>query len=97
LKSEVDRRKTFKYWRVPFIDVNQPAADGFFFTNRGDVVCWAFCGVEVAQWEGDDAFKGHQRWSPSCKFLKWLFVGNIPAPAEKSQQQPGSSYDVCGL
>jgi hypothetical protein len=23
LKNEVDRRKTFKYWRVPFMDVNQ--------------------------------------------------------------------------
>ena len=38
LKSEDDRRKTFKYWYVPFMDVNQLAAAGFFFTNRGDVV-----------------------------------------------------------
>jgi hypothetical protein len=30
LKSEVDRRKTFKYWRLPFMDVNQLAAAGFF-------------------------------------------------------------------
>jgi len=37
-KSEVDLRKTFKCWRVPFMDVNQLAAAGFFFTNRGDVV-----------------------------------------------------------
>jgi hypothetical protein len=29
LKSGVDRRKTFKYWRVPFIDVNQLAAADF--------------------------------------------------------------------
>jgi hypothetical protein len=29
LKSEVDRRKTLKYWRVPFMDVNQLAAAGF--------------------------------------------------------------------
>jgi hypothetical protein len=57
LKSEVDRRKTFKYWRVPFMDVNQLAAAGFFFTNRGDVVRCAFCGVEVGHWvEGNDAF-----------------------------------------
>jgi len=96
LKSEVHRRKTFKYWRVLFMDVNQLAAVGFFFINRGDVVRFAFCGVEVGQWKGDDAFKGHQRWSPSCAFVKGLFVGNIPAPPETSQQQPSSSNDVCG-
>jgi len=50
LKSEVDRRKTFKYWRVPFMDVNQLAAAGFFFTYKGDVVRRACCEVEVGQW-----------------------------------------------
>jgi len=95
-KSEVDRRKTFQYWRVPFMDVNQLAAAGFFFTNRGDVVHCAFCEVEVGQWLRDDAFKDHQRWSPSCAFVKKLFVGNIPAPPKTSQQQPSSSNDVCG-
>ena len=95
LKSEVDRHKTFKYWRVPFLDVNQLVAAGFFFTNRGDEVRCAFCGVEVGHWvEGDDAFKDHQRWSPSCEFVKGLFAGNIPAPPKTFQQQP--SNDVCG-
>jgi len=60
LKSEIDRRKRFESWRVPFMHVNQPAAAGFFFTNRGDVVRGAFCGVEVQHWVvGDDAFKDH--------------------------------------
>ena len=97
LKGEVFRGKKFKYWRVPFMDVNQLAAAGFFFTNRGNVVRRAFCEVEVGQWvEGDDAFKDHQRWSPSCAFVKELFEGNIPAPPQTSQQQPSSSNDVCG-
>ena len=57
----------------------------------------AFCGVEVGHWvDGDDAFQNHQPWSSSYVFVKGLFVGNIPAPAETSQQQPSSSYDVCG-
>jgi hypothetical protein len=65
-KSEVDHRKTFKYWRVPFMDVKQLAAARFFLTNRGHVVRCAFCGVEIGHWiEGNDAFKDHQRWSPS--------------------------------
>jgi hypothetical protein len=97
LKSEVDRRKTFKYWPVPFMDVNQLAAAGFSFTNRGDVVRCAFCELEVGHWEkGDDAIKNHQRWSLSCAFVKGLFVGNIPALPNTSQQQPSSNNDVCG-
>jgi hypothetical protein len=97
LENEVDCRKTFKYWRVPFMDVNQLAAAEFFFTNRGDLVRCAFCEMEVGQWvEGDDAFKDHQRCSPSCAFVKELFVGNIPAPPKTSQQQSSSSNDVCG-
>jgi len=47
LKSEVDRRKTFKYWHVPFMDVNQLVAAGFSYTYTGDVVHCAFCGMEV--------------------------------------------------
>jgi hypothetical protein len=96
LKSEVDRRKTFKYLRVPFMGVNQLAAARFFFTNRGDVVRCAFCGVEIGQWKGDDAFKDHQRWSPSCAFVKGLFEGKLPAPPKTSKLQPSSSNDVFG-
>jgi len=94
LKSEVDRRKTFKLCRVPFMDVNQLAAAGFFFTNRGEVRC-AFCSVQVAQLK-NDAFKDHQRRSPSCPFVRRLFVGNIPAPPKTFQQKRSSSNDVCG-
>jgi len=97
LKREVDRRKTFKDWHVPFMDVNQLVAAGFLSTYRGEVVRCAFCGVEGGHWvEGDDAFKYHQRWSPSCEFVKGLFAGNIPAPPKTSQQQPIRSNDVCG-
>ena len=96
LKSEVYRRKTFVLWHVPIMDVNQLSAAGFFFTNTGDVDCCAICGVNVGKWnEGDDAFKDHQRWSPSYWFVKGLFVGNITAQPETSQQ-PNSSHNVCG-
>jgi E3 ubiquitin-protein ligase XIAP len=85
MKSEADRRKTYKEWHVPFMDKNHLAAAGFYFTNCGDVVRCAFCGVEVGYWkEGDNAFADHQRWSPSCGFIKGLFVGNIPIHSETS-------------
>jgi hypothetical protein len=29
MKSEIDRRKTFNYWRVPYKDLNQLAAASF--------------------------------------------------------------------
>jgi hypothetical protein len=98
LKSKIDRRKTFKYSRVPFMDINQLTAAGFFFTNRSDVVRCEFCEVVVGHWvEGDEAFKNHQRLSPSCAFIKDLFVRSIPAPPKTFQQEPSKSNDVCGF
>ena len=83
------------------MDANQRAAAGFYFTNLSDVVRCFFCGVQVCHWsEGDDALKEHQRWSPTCGFVKGLCVGNIPLLSndqpEKSPQQPTRSRDVCG-
>jgi hypothetical protein len=101
LKSEADRRKTFKTWCVPFIDATQLAAAGFYFPKWSDVVCSAFCEVQLGSWEvGDDAFKEHQRWSPSCSFVKGLCVGNIPIRSNdqpetsSSSQQTNNSCDV---
>jgi len=47
LKSEIDRRKTNETWCVPFMDANQLAAAGFYFTNQSDIVRCVFCGVEI--------------------------------------------------
>ena len=55
----------------------------------------AFCGVQIEQWEGDDAFKDRQRWSPSYAFVKGLFVENIAAPP-KTSQVPSRSNNVRG-
>jgi len=96
LKSDADRRKAFKYWRALFIDVNHLPAAEYFFANRGDVVRCAFSRVEFGHWvKGYDAFKDHQRWSPSCEFVNGLYVENIPPSSETSQPQPSSSYYVC--
>jgi len=59
-KSEADRRKTYETRRVPFMDANQLAAAGFYFTNQSDIVHCVFCGVEIGYWtEGDDPLKEH--------------------------------------
>ena len=78
-KSVAIRRQTFHNWLVQFIDKNHLAAASFYYIYSKDVLCCAFCVVQVSQWEeGDDPFKEHQRWSPSCGYIKGLFVGNNP-------------------
>jgi len=101
LKSEADRRKIYETWRVPFMDVNQLSAAGFYFTNQSDIVRCDFCGVEIGwRTDVDVALKELRRWIPSCSFVKGLRVGNIPicsnGQPEKSSQQPTRSHDMCG-
>jgi len=102
MKSEADRRKTFEEWPLAYIYNNYLAAAGFYSTKLSDIVCCAFCGVQVGHWEeGDDPFKEHQRWSLSCGFIRGLFVGNIPIGSTDqpttSSEQPTQSYDCVGL
>jgi len=101
LKSEADRRKTYETWRLPFMDANQLAAAGFYFTNQSDIVRCVFCGAEISCWtEGDVALKEHRGCSPSCSFVKGLCVGNLPilsnGKPEKSHQQPTQGHGMCG-
>ena len=75
MQIDADRRKTYETWQVPFAYTNHLAAAEFYFRNWSDVVRCAFCGIEVGHWkESDDVFKDPQRWSPSCLFVKALFV-----------------------
>jgi len=80
------------------MDTNHPAAI-FYYTNRSDVVCCEFCGVELGHWqEGNDPFKDHQLRNPSCRFIKSLFVRNILIDSTDqptaSPEQPTRSRDV---
>lgn len=76
---ERERLKSFENWPVSFLSPRDMAAAGFYFLKREDVVRCAFCGVEVGCWvEGDDPMQDHERWSPSCKFVKNLPVANVP-------------------
>ena len=95
VKSEVIRRQTFHNWSVQFIDKNHLAAAGFYYTDWKDIVCCAFCDVQLGQWkEEDNPSKEHERWSASCGFIKVLFVGNIPVGS--TNEQSIHSRDVCG-
>jgi len=66
MKSEADRRLTFEKWLVAFIDMNNLAEAGSYYTDHSDVVCCAFCVAQIGlSQERDDAFKEHQRWIPN--------------------------------
>jgi len=45
MKSEAYRRLTFEKWPVAFIDKNNLAEAGFYYTDHSDVVCCEFCGT----------------------------------------------------
>lgn len=101
MKRESDRRKTYESWPITFMDPHRLSAAGFYYTDQNDVVRCAFCGVEVGRWEeGDDPFRDHQRWAPSCGFVRGLPVGNIPispnGQPESSTSGMNLSRDVCG-
>jgi hypothetical protein len=71
LKSGDDRRKRFEGWSVESMDKDRPAAAGFYYTIRGDIVPCAFCGMKVGRWqEGDSPLDDHKRFSPSCGSLR---------------------------
>ncbi|XP_039289307.1 death-associated inhibitor of apoptosis 1 isoform X2 [Nilaparvata lugens] len=98
---EIERLKTFEGWRVPFLSAAQMAEAGFYYTKKDDIVRCAFCGVEVGSWvEGDNPMVDHQRWSPACRFLRKLPVGNVPLTAGEmpggSGRTPSEGYDTCG-
>ena len=83
------------------MDKDHLAPAGFYYTNESDVVRCSICEAELGHWEErDNPFKDHQLLSPSCGFIKGLFVGNMPIGSdnlpETSPQQPTLSYDVCG-
>ena len=94
VKSEEIRRQTFHNRPVEFLDKNHLAAEEFYCTNYIDVVCCAFCKVELKVWKQEDSpFVEQKRWSPACPFLTGLFVGNIPVAS--NNEQLIRSRDVC--
>lgn len=96
--SEYERLKTFEGWPVTFISASAMAAAGFYYLKVGDRVRCAFCGVEVGCWvEGDDPLQDHQRWSPSCRFIRKLPSGNIPlSSTQHSSDHPRENgFDPC--
>lgn len=62
--------------------VNSPktlAKAGFYYTGELDKVKCFECQVEIYEWvEGDSPMGDHQRWRPTCRFVRKQSCGNIP-------------------
>lgn len=100
--DEGERLTSFEGWPVTFLSARTMAAAGFYFLKREDIVRCAFCGVEVGSWvEGDDPMQDHERWSPSCRFVRKIPVGNIPIDQlpkgiSKRKKTGSTRVEVCG-
>jgi hypothetical protein len=79
MKKHAARLKTYESWPLSFMDKNEMAAAGFYFTGFGDMVRCPFCKVLMGYWKsGDNPFFDHKRRSPDCDFAN----GNIPTDSD---------------
>lgn len=78
--NEQTRLGTFLRWRKG--EVRNMAKYGFYFTNEGDRVRCAFCGLEIEHWTKEmlqNVSLTHWKNAHTyCKFLKGEDVGNVP-------------------
>ena len=69
---------------MAFIDKNNLAEAGFYYTDHSDVVCCAFCVAQIGLRQvGEDSLKEHLRWSPT-----WEFVRGLSDQPTVSSKQP---------
>lgn len=107
LKIESVRLNTFHDWpREAHVQPSELAADGWFYTGRGDRVCCAFCRGILHQWaKNDRPASEHRKFFPNCAFIKGRNVGNVPlatvtgataavaAAAAETATGPGADFD----
>ena len=80
LRYEKARLATFIDWPRPYLlDPKELAADGFYYLRNLDHCACIFCAKVIGAWEyGDELRDEHLHYSPDCKFINGLPVGNIP-------------------
>lgn len=95
---EFERLRTFDTWKVEFLNKNDLAMTGMFFTLQEDKVKCYFCEVEIGRWERDDhPVNEHLRWSPNCPLLRRRTTNNVPInPDALERILPPVSFDICG-
>ncbi|ALC43259.1 th [Drosophila busckii] len=97
-QREDERLRTFDSWPLDWLDKQELAQTGMFYTNEQDKVKCYFCEVEIGCWERtDQPVPEHMRWSPNCPLLRRRTTNNVPINAEALDRLlPPISYDICG-
>lgn len=93
------RLKTFENWPIDFLNHNELAMMGMFYTGEADKTKCYFCEVEIYRWEyNDEPISEHLRWSPNCALLRRRTTNNVPINYEELDRLlPEASQDICGI
>ncbi|XP_065226580.1 baculoviral IAP repeat-containing protein 7-like [Planococcus citri] len=102
LSLESDRLKTFHDWHYSFIDKNELAEAGFYYTGKGDQVTCYECDTEIGEWEpGDYPAAEHLKHWPDCALAPLLReLLKKKTGCSEPMQTPASlsnAFDTCGL
>ncbi len=82
-KSEAVRIASFRAegftWPIKFIKVEDLAREGFYCIRDRDMVQCVFCHLVIGEFVfGDVVRTEHEKYSPSCRFIRGEQVGNQP-------------------
>lgn len=100
-RSESARLDSFKNWPVTYINPEQLATAGFYYTGHRDLVKCFDCRVKVGEWvTGDDPVFEHRKFSPTCDHAKQISFTGLPIIQNYGvvvHQPSESGRDVCGI
>lgn len=78
-RFEENRLKSFSEWPVAYIDRDNLAAAGFYFSGEDDRVICFECKLALEAWkEGDIPEQEHKKWQADCRLMKKIPCGNVP-------------------
>lgn len=99
-KYERERVESFADWPVVYIDADDLAMTGMFYTGQDDLVTCYFCHIKLHQWQiDDDVYGDHLKHSHgACRFLlDHSSTDNVPLDAAALKKRlPIIGEDVCG-
>jgi hypothetical protein len=79
MNYEKFRIESFKRWPIPYINVREMAANGFYYKGESDLVKCNFCDIQLGNWEAEDVpIEQHRKYAPYCPHLNGGSTRNVP-------------------
>jgi hypothetical protein len=89
MNYEKFRIESFKGWPIPWINVREMAASGFYYVGEDDKVKCNFCNIKLCSWQAEDTpAVQHEKWAPYCPLINDEKTRNIPLVYKKKCTQP---------